>query len=131
MEMSEIIKQCRISLGMSQEELGQKLNPPVNKAAVQKWEKGTVENIRRAHVEQMARIFDITPCQLLSFEPITRDPAREKVCNLIKVCYGKDAYDMVKMYLDMNDEGRKLALDLIQNLHTNPQNVAKKKKDAV
>lgn len=53
------------------------------------------------------------------------------MCDLIKVCYGKDAYDMVKMYLDMNDEGRKLALDLIQNLHTNPQNVAKKKKDAV
>lgn len=51
MEMSEIIKQHRIALDMSQEELGKRLNPPVNKAAVQKWEKGTVENkIGRAHV---------------------------------------------------------------------------------
>ena len=40
MEMSEIIKQHRIALDMSQEELGKRLNPPVNKAAVQKWEKG-------------------------------------------------------------------------------------------
>lgn len=133
MEMSEIIKQHRIALGMSQEELGKRLNPPVNKAAVQKWEKGTVENIKRTHIEQMAALFEISPCQLLSFEPITPDPTKEKICDLINRCYGKEAYSVVKMYLGMNENGRKLAFDLISNLHSNPQNTVpdRKKEKAV
>lgn len=131
MEMSEIIKQNRIALEMSQEELGKRLNPPVNKAAVQKWEKGTVENIKRTHIEQMAALFGITPCQLLSFEPLNPDPTKEKICDLINKCYGKEAYSVVEMYLDMNDNGRKLALDLITNLHSNPANTEKRAKNAV
>lgn len=129
--MSEIIKQNRIALEMSQEELGKRLNPPVNKAAVQKWEKGTVENIKRTHIEQMAALFGITPCQLLSFEPLNPDPTKEKICDLINKCYGKEAYSVVEMYLDMNDNGRKLALDLITNLHSNPANTEKRAKNAV
>ena len=128
MEMSEIIKQHRIALDMSQEELGKRLNPPVNKAAVQKWEKGTVENIKRTHIEQMAALFGISPCQLLSFEPINPDPTKEKICDLINRCYGKEAYSVVKMYLEMNENGRKLAFDLIRNLHSNPQNTVPERK---
>ena len=133
MEMSEIIRQHRLALELSQEELGKKLNPPVNKAAVQKWETGTVENIKRTHIEQMAKLFRITPCQLLSFEPLNPDPTKEKICDLINKCYGKEAYAVVKMYLDMNENGRKLAFDLITNLHSNPQNTVpdKKKEKAV
>lgn len=130
MGMSEIIKQHRMALELSQEELGKRLNPPVNKAAVQKWEKGTVENIKRTHIEQMAALFGISPCQLLSFEPLNPDPAKEKICDLIAKCYGKEAYTVVKMYLEMNGDGRKLAFDLISNLHSNPQNIEKRDKRA-
>lgn len=125
MTMSEKIKYYRESLDWSQEELGKHLNPPVNKAAVQKWEKGTVENIKRTYIQQMADKFGISACDLLSFEDSPKDPDKEKICNLINKCYGKEAYDVVQMYLDMNEDGRKLASDLITNLHSNPANCQK------
>lgn len=51
-----------------------------------------------------------------------------EICDLINKCYGKEAYAVVKMYLDMNENGRKLAFDLITNLHSNPQNTVPDKK---
>ena len=125
--MGEIIKEKREALELSQDQLGQRLDPPVNRAAVNKWEKGTVENIKRCHIEQMARIFGITPCELLAFEPINPDPDKQRICDLIQKCYGQDAQKVVRMYLDMNDAGRKLAFDLIANLHSNPANIQRDK----
>ena len=49
MTMGTYIKQLREGMGISQEELGKSLNPPVNRAAVNKWETGQVENIKRTH----------------------------------------------------------------------------------
>ena len=46
MTMGTYIKQLREEMGISQEELGRSLNPPVNRAAVNKWETGQVENIK-------------------------------------------------------------------------------------
>ena len=54
-----------------------------------------------------------------------------EICDLINKCYGKEAYAVVKMYLDMNENGRKLAFDLISNLHSNPQNTEKRESAAV
>ena len=45
MTMGEYIKQLRTEREWSQDELGKKVG--VNRAAVQKWEKGSVENIKR------------------------------------------------------------------------------------
>jgi transcriptional regulator with XRE-family HTH domain len=66
--MGELIKYHRKELDLSQEELGQMLKPPVNRAAINKWENGTVENIKRTHIQQMAKIFDMSPCELMAFD---------------------------------------------------------------
>lgn len=68
MTMGELIRYHRKELNLSQEELGQILNPHVNKAAINKWENGTVENIKRTHIQQMAKLFDISPCELMAFD---------------------------------------------------------------
>lgn len=68
MTMGELIKYHRKELDLSQEELGQMLKPPVNRAAINKWENGTVENIKRTHIQQMAKIFDMSPCELMAFD---------------------------------------------------------------
>lgn len=68
MTMGELIKYHRRELDLSQEELGQMLKPPVNRAAINKWENGTVENIKRTHIQQMAKIFDMSPCELMAFD---------------------------------------------------------------
>lgn len=68
MTMGELIRYHRKELDLSQEELGQILKPPVNKAAINKWENGTVENIKRTHIQQMAKLFSISPCDLMAFD---------------------------------------------------------------
>jgi repressor LexA len=74
MKMGEYIRKLRTEHGFTQEELGQKLNPKVNRAAVNKWEGGKVANIKRSHIEQMAKIFDVDPVKLMCFE--TETPPR-------------------------------------------------------
>ena len=73
MTIGEYIKKCRLGENeygkkWSQDELGKMLNPQVNRAAVNKWETGQVENIKRCHIEQMAEIFGIHPNDLMCFE---------------------------------------------------------------
>lgn len=71
MTMGDYIKELRLEKEWTQDELGQKLNPPVNKSAVNKWEKGQVENIKRTHIERMSKFFGVRPSQLMCFnEPV-------------------------------------------------------------
>lgn len=53
MRMGLYIKHLREQIKLTQEELGKMLDPPVNKAAVNKWETGRVENIKRTHIIQL------------------------------------------------------------------------------
>lgn len=66
--IGNIIRANRRKLDLTQEELGQRLNPPVHKGAVNKWESGQVSNIRRDHIEQMSKLFGITAAELLGFK---------------------------------------------------------------
>ena len=72
MKMGDYIKYLRLEKGWSQEELGEKCG--VKKAAVNKWEKGSVENIKRSTIERMAELFDVSPCELMCFETKSRRP---------------------------------------------------------
>lgn len=56
MTMGERIKAMRLEKGLTQEALGEKLG--IKKAAVQKYEKGTVKNIKRDTLIALADIFD-------------------------------------------------------------------------
>ena len=74
--MGQYIKELRTSEGLSQEELGKMLTPPVNRAAVNKWETGQVENIKRNHIQQLAKHFGISPAKLMCFEDSYDQPDR-------------------------------------------------------
>lgn len=66
MTMGEYIRQLRIERGMSQEDLGKIVG--VNRAAVQKWEKGSVENIKRSTIKKLSQVFNVSPCDLMKWE---------------------------------------------------------------
>ena len=55
MTMGERIKYMRLDKNLTQESLGELLG--IQKAAVQKYEKGTVTNIKRDTLLKMAQIF--------------------------------------------------------------------------
>lgn len=66
MGMGEKIRERRIALGMTQEELAQKLG--VQKSAVAKYENGRVQNIKRAMIAKMANILECSPVWLMDLE---------------------------------------------------------------
>ena len=76
MTMGEYIKQLRREHGWTMEELGKKVG--VNRAAVQKWENGTVENIKRSTIKELSRVFGVSPCDLMCWDevepPAEQDP---------------------------------------------------------
>ena len=71
MTTGERIKQLRLERGLTQEELGAKLG--VQRAAVQKYEKGTVKNIKRDALIRLAEILDTTPEYLLGWDEMPRN----------------------------------------------------------
>lgn len=66
MTTGERIKLLRKKNGFTQEELGAKIG--VQKAAIQKYEKGTVKNIKRDSLILLAKYLDTTPEYLLGWE---------------------------------------------------------------
>ena len=121
MTMGEIIKSNRLKLGLSQEELGEKLG--VNKAAVQKWESGAVENIKRSKIKELSKIFGITPTELLGFSTEFEQTSEEKqlsqeskTFDMITNTFGMDASNLLNIFLQLNDQGKAKATDTLEDL---------------
>lgn len=66
MNMGERIKQLRIANGLTQEELGKYIG--VQKAAIRKYEKGEVQNMKRSSIEILSNLFKVSPSYLMCIE---------------------------------------------------------------
>lgn len=131
---NRLIKAMEIR-GMRQVDLAEKAGLP--KAQISQYKNGKYEPMQDA-LYKLAKALSVNVAWLMGHDvpmEIDRQQLEQEVtaCDLISKCYGKEAYSIIKMYLDMNDKGRKLAFDLITNLHSNPQNTVpdKKKEKAV
>ena len=64
--MGERIYKRRIELNMTMQELGDKVG--VQASAVNKWEKGLVENIKASTIKKLSSALDISPAYLMMGE---------------------------------------------------------------
>lgn len=71
MNIGAYIKKLRTENGYSQEELGRKLG--VQRAAVQKWECGTVKNLKRDTIKKLSEIFNVPPSSFIDDEFLSYD----------------------------------------------------------
>lgn len=78
--MGERIRQKRLEHNMTMEELGAKLN--VQKAAINKWENGSVENIKRSSIKKMAEMFECSPAWLMGFDDVTNGEGDESFAGI-------------------------------------------------
>ena len=94
MTPGERIKKLRKEQGLTQEELGKALG--VQKAAVQKYEKGTVQNIKRENIIKLAKVLQTTPEYILGWDmPDNVYPYDEELVSipvLAKVSAGLGCY---------------------------------------
>ena len=127
--MGEYIKKLRTGDNIygrkwSQEELGAALNPPVNRAAVNKWETGLVENIKKTHIQQLAKMFGVKSCDLMCFDDqIDSSKLSEevKVIEQVQDLFGKDAVQLLQLFNELNELGKQKALEDITDLTEHPK----------
>lgn len=100
------IKELRLLAGMSQEELGKRVG--VQRAAINKYEVGSVTNIPIATIEKMAAIFDVSPTYIVGWNETSSSPlsAEVKVLQGVKLFYGADAVDLLELYTSLSKDGR-------------------------
>lgn len=60
------IKELRLRMGLTQEELGKKIG--VGKAAIHKYEAGYVENLKRTTLSNLAQVLETTPTYLMGWD---------------------------------------------------------------
>jgi transcriptional regulator with XRE-family HTH domain len=109
---------------LTQTELGAALNPPVNRAAVNKWETGMVKNIKKQYIQQIANIFEITPTELMCFDDqIDSSKVSEevKVIEQVQRLFGTDAVQLLQLFNELNEDGKQKALESIGDLVDHPK----------
>lgn len=101
------IKELRTLSGMSQEELGRRVG--VQRAAINKYEKGTVENIPIKTIEKIAITFDVSPTYIVGWNGDESNPlsAEVKVIQGVQKFFGKDAVELLEAYTQLNSKGKK------------------------
>lgn len=103
----ERINYLRRLANMSQEELGRRVG--VQRAAINKYEKGSVTNIPIATIEKIAKVFDVSPTYIVGWNGENDNPlsTEVKVIQGVQRFFGSDAVDLLEVYSSLSPSGRK------------------------
>lgn len=114
--MGDRIKHLRILAGLSQEELGNRVG--VQRAAINKYEKGTVTNIPIQTIEKMATVFDVSPTYIVGWDTLNTNPlaAEAKILRGVKHFYGQEVVDAIHIYTNLNDIGKKRVCQVLEEM---------------
>ena len=74
MTLGEKIRARRIELNMTMDELGQKIG--VQRSAINKYEKGKIDDLKRSTIHALAKALDVSPVYLLDDDPEDKDQQR-------------------------------------------------------
>lgn len=107
MNMGERIKQLRLEKGLTQEELGKYIG--VKKAAIMKYEKGNVKNMKRSAIETLSNLFNVTPSYLMCLDESKVNEEDKKIVKIpilgtVKAGYDWLAEENVVDYITLKEE---------------------------
>ena len=110
------IKYLRSLSDMSQEELGRRVG--VQRAAINKYEKGTVENIPIKTIEKIADVFDVSPTYIVGWNGDESNPLSVEVKLLqgVKRYYGAEVVDLIEMYTNLNIKGKRRVFQYTEDM---------------
>lgn len=100
------IKELRTLAGLSQEELGRRVG--VQRAAINKYEVGSVTNIPIATIEKMASVFDVSPTYIVGWDNTSPNPlaAEVKILQGVKMFYGAEAVELLEYFSQLSPKGK-------------------------
>lgn len=123
MTTSEIIYQYRREHNLSQDEFGQKVG--VNRAAVSKWEKGHVKEMKGKTILNICRLIGITPYELMGwdeeFNQFGKLNNEVKLIEAVQFQYGKSAVELLGNFIKLNSIGKEKAIENIIDLTSIPK----------
>lgn len=101
MKIGEYIKSLRTNRGISQEELGKVIG--VQRAAVQKWESGAVENLKRSTIVKLADYFEVPASSFIdNYETLTVAPStynyQVPIYESVSAGFGTEAHNDIVEY---------------------------------
>lgn len=110
------IKELRMLSGMSQEELGRRVG--VQRAAINKYEVGTVQNIPLSTIEKIADIFEVSPQYIVGWneDNYSSLSMEVKIIHGIQRFYGKDAVELLEHYDQLTTKGKKRVLQYLDDI---------------
>ena len=112
----ERIKELRLLAEMSQEELGSRVG--VQRAAINKYEKGTVENIPIKTIENIAQVFDVSPSYIVGWNNDEATLSAEvKTIQGVNFFFGKDAVELLESFSSLTPKGKKKVLQYLDDIY--------------
>lgn len=107
------IKELRKKHKMTQEELGKKLG--VTKATIQKYENGTIRNLKQNTILQLSSTFNVHPT---TFLPNKEESLKREVIvfDEIKLFYGDKVVEHIGGYISLPEEGREKVEEYIEDM---------------
>lgn len=127
MTPSEIIFNYRREHNLSQEEFGKKVG--VNRAAVSKWEKGHVKEMKAKTILNICRLVGCTPYELMGLNEESKLAKETKLLENIQLQYGKDTVEMLSYFTQLNSVGREKAIENVIDLTSIPKYIIQEKRD--
>lgn len=112
MELGTKIKDARLRKGLTQSELGSLLG--VQKSAVAKWECGTVVNIKRKILKQLADVLEIPPHELIANDWCSHTVGMTELHATILA--DEKLMGAVAEYYELNENDRERVRTFIHNL---------------
>lgn len=97
--MGNRIKELRKKKGITMEELGNIIG--VQRAAIMKYEKGYVENIKRSSIEKMANYFNVSPSYLMGLS--------NTIINVYSSVHAGILNEMIENIVDTEEISEKMA----------------------
>lgn len=105
MKLGQEIKRLRLERGYTQQQLGDMLG--VQKSAVQKYEKGTVKNLKQDTLAKLCKIFDVSPAVFMDAMYDTDKLSREvKLLEELSLLYGNQAVELLECFTKLNQQGK-------------------------
>ncbi|WP_338630353.1 helix-turn-helix transcriptional regulator [Clostridium baratii] len=95
MDTGEIIKQLRLQKGLTQEELGNLVG--LKKAAINKYESGKVENIKRSTIQKFSEIFNVSPSTIMGW-------TSKEDLDIINSIEDNDVKEFIELFLQLDKE---------------------------
>lgn len=108
---SERLKERRLSMGLTLEEVGEVVG--ISRSAVQKYEKKVIKNVYTSTVELFAKALHCTPAYLMCW---TDDPLEGMKAEPSGYVLASDESLLVDRFRNLNNEGKEKAIDYLGDL---------------